>query len=441
MSHPKIQTYTQPKLKPKPINNSKSKTQTQKSLNESISSDCLTCADPIQIYAIGKCNHKEFCYICTIRMRQLYGNIKCPICKTDLETVIYSENPEKNFENYKQENLLFDDNLKSYYENKKVKDSCEKVWEISCSVFGCQQTFPSIENLKSHLKNKHQLTFCDICLEQKPIFLFEQKHYTNEALKQHMKTGDTQKSPNQTPFHPWCQFCQWFALDGEKLYEHMKNNHHTCQICEQMGRSSAVYYRDYSSLKRHYSTDHFPCDDPQCYQDGIAFANEFDLRAHKLAHATGKVNNHNNNTTRNRREIRDLSRVPAEIFFFDPPRQRGRRGGPQEHGTNTNEQSYNSTTTERESYTTSSNQISLLEENDFPSLINGNTSNNSLTYNQNNSYLRRANQSNNKPIDFSSESFPALSSPSNSSREQPAPTPQKNAKKGKKQKEVLVRWG
>ena len=39
---------------------------------------------------MGKCNHKNVCHKCVIRIRLLMDDPKCSICKTELEQIVVS---------------------------------------------------------------------------------------------------------------------------------------------------------------------------------------------------------------------------------------------------------------------------------------------------------------------------------------------------------------
>ena len=46
--------------------------------------ECICCSDPIRVYSIGPCNHKDTCAMCNLKRRLLYKDQKfCPICKED----------------------------------------------------------------------------------------------------------------------------------------------------------------------------------------------------------------------------------------------------------------------------------------------------------------------------------------------------------------------
>ncbi len=42
---------------------------------------CLICCNPIVFHSIGSCNHKQLCSMCSIRLRELYKDKECVICK------------------------------------------------------------------------------------------------------------------------------------------------------------------------------------------------------------------------------------------------------------------------------------------------------------------------------------------------------------------------
>lgn len=47
--------------------------------------DCSICTEQIQIAAIGDCNHR-ICHACALRMRALYKNMSCSMCKVGSRT-------------------------------------------------------------------------------------------------------------------------------------------------------------------------------------------------------------------------------------------------------------------------------------------------------------------------------------------------------------------
>lgn len=53
---------------------------------------CLLCFNNMRLFSLGKCNHKNICHICSLRMRLIIKDKNCPICKTELEEILITEN-------------------------------------------------------------------------------------------------------------------------------------------------------------------------------------------------------------------------------------------------------------------------------------------------------------------------------------------------------------
>lgn len=91
---------------------------------------CFICAEPVQYWAVGPCNHRT-CHTCSIRLRALYKKKECTFCKvrwrdlrflfpaleltslslsqTECPTVIFTESEDKPFEEYGAEDTPFSD--------------------------------------------------------------------------------------------------------------------------------------------------------------------------------------------------------------------------------------------------------------------------------------------------------------------------------------------
>jgi hypothetical protein len=51
---------------------------------------CLVCMDPIDIFALGECNHRNICGRCSLKQRMFHKDLQCMMCKAALATVIYT---------------------------------------------------------------------------------------------------------------------------------------------------------------------------------------------------------------------------------------------------------------------------------------------------------------------------------------------------------------
>lgn len=51
--------------------------------------ECICCSDPIKVFSIGPCNHKDTCAMCNLKRRLLYKDQRfCPICREDRTPLI-----------------------------------------------------------------------------------------------------------------------------------------------------------------------------------------------------------------------------------------------------------------------------------------------------------------------------------------------------------------
>jgi len=145
----------------------------------------------------------------------------------------------------------------------------------------CLANFGNLKSLGKHLREKHNLQFCSICVEHKPVFCSELKRYSisNDELEKHITIGD----PKGEGFsgHPKCSWCKERFYDEKALTLHYTKNHFCCHLCDRLGVANK-WFRDYAGLDAHYSKDHWPCHDPKCKERRfVAFEDEFQLRLHQ----------------------------------------------------------------------------------------------------------------------------------------------------------------
>ena len=86
---------------------------------------CLLCYNNLQFFQLGKCNHKNICHTCGLRLRLIIKDLQCSICKTDLTEIVISEDQSltfEKFENELREKLEYDreDNT-IFYDGNKAK--------------------------------------------------------------------------------------------------------------------------------------------------------------------------------------------------------------------------------------------------------------------------------------------------------------------------------
>ena len=64
---------------------------------------CLLCYNNLYIFQLGRCNHKNICHTCGLRLRLIMKDIHCPICKTELEEIVMSDDFTLTFDKFSNE--------------------------------------------------------------------------------------------------------------------------------------------------------------------------------------------------------------------------------------------------------------------------------------------------------------------------------------------------
>ncbi|XVF31518.1 hypothetical protein REPUB_Repub16aG0152900 [Reevesia pubescens] len=280
---------------------------------------CAVCADTLEWVAYGPCGHQEVCSTCVIRLRFTCNDCRCCLCKSELKTIFITkalgdytkvindfsafaadaiEGQVGSYWYHEATQAYFDD-LDHY---KMIKAMCR----LSCSVCHNKAEQPNtgskrraefkhIEQLKSHLFNRHRLLMCILCLEGRKVFVCEQKLFTREQLDQHIKTGDSVVDGPESERggfmgHPMCEFCQNPFYGENELYLHMSTEHYTCHICQRRHPGQYEYYRNYDDMEIHFRQEHHLCEYEACLaKKFVVFATEFELKKHNTVEHGGRL--------------------------------------------------------------------------------------------------------------------------------------------------------
>lgn len=283
---------------------------------------CFICANPIQHHAIAPCNHVT-CHICALRMRALYKNKDCPHCRTPSPFVIFTDDPSKRFEAYTSADISSaDDNIGIRYTNEDIVGDTVLLLRYNCPDMSCDVAALGWPDLHRHVRSIHHKKMCDLCTRNKKVFTHEHELFADKALHNHMAHGDDKPGDvAQTGFkgHPLCGFCGERFYDGDKLYEHCRNKHERCFICDRRDSRQPHYYENYNALEAHFKNDHHLCSDRECLEKKfVVFESEMDLKAHQLSE-------HANTLSKDVR--RDARLVDISGFDYRQPYQEERRGG------------------------------------------------------------------------------------------------------------------
>ncbi|KAK0625423.1 hypothetical protein B0T17DRAFT_617516 [Bombardia bombarda] len=284
---------------------------------------CFICANPMLHHSVSPCNHAT-CHICALRLRALYKNQECPHCRTAAPFVIFTDDANKRYEEYTDKEITStDDNIGIRYTSEDIVGDSVLLLRYNCPDGDCDFAGLGWPDLHRHVRTTHHKKLCDLCTRNKKVFTHEHDMFNDKELGDHMRHGDDKPGAiDQTGFkgHPLCSFCGERFYDDDKLYEHCRNKHERCFICDRRDSRKPHYYMDYNALEGHFKNDHFLCIDRECLEKKfVVFESEIDLKAHQLSE-------HGNSLSKDVR--RDARLVDMSGFDFRQPYQQERRGGP-----------------------------------------------------------------------------------------------------------------
>lgn len=239
---------------------------------------CVLCCRNISIYAVGICDH-HVCYECSTRMRVLCKQNECPICRSDLPKVVFSQK-KKTFNKLSEIVYPADKKYKIYFEDNYCRRAYERLLEHNCKICSHRCTFHTFGHLKNHMRREHELFFCELCVENLRIFTSERRCYTREELGRHRRIGD--KNDTSHRGHPLCEFCDQRYVDRDELFRHLRREHYFCHFCDADGLANK-FYSDYEYLRTHFRQQHYLCEEGSCREEKFtsAFRSEIDFKAHK----------------------------------------------------------------------------------------------------------------------------------------------------------------
>ncbi|KAH8582709.1 uncharacterized protein ELE39_001365 [Cryptosporidium sp. chipmunk genotype I] len=346
---------------------------------------CGICMSNLVVFGLDfslKCFH-AVCWCCTLRLRYLLKSKECPFCKNTIKTLFFTSNTryfeylidyslegvaEISLDFEKQERMsvikanlghpeleqvpkpLIDEKIGVIYESFACRWVFERILEYRCWFPNCRPRFPtknsedfynelksykSTKALGEHLYQDHHVKCCYVCIEKRKTMLLPEHYlYGVKDLSRHLRRGEMSLKPPILP-HISCPICKVWCLDREDFSDHVRNEHFSCQICEEkeLSRQSGPFsessrneetdlnennqrgdevdeeqestdrtgaqdnslssqenrlpkityvYRDYQALQEHWRQKHFPCDHENCMF--IVFENESELIFHKATH-------------------------------------------------------------------------------------------------------------------------------------------------------------
>jgi E3 ubiquitin-protein ligase ZNF598 len=287
---------------------------------------CLVCYSPLEFVAKTPCDHNEICGVCHLRLRYLHQDLKCPICKASNASIIVDRREGADhslFDDYPiwgeslGDGFVYRPDVGMFFEATYFAVEVDPLFGYRCGVDGCDYdgitpevniyagskgpsaaerrdgvdesdaepnpikptATAAIRSLQDHLRVKHRLALCGLCVDHQRDFVSQLPRFTPSMLKAHLTNGGKVLGEQG---HPLCEFCRPTRFyDFAQLYTHLSRDHYKCHVCQQAGLDNQ-YFKDYKSLERHFDKQHFLCHDVQCLTSRfVVFGSELDLRHHE----------------------------------------------------------------------------------------------------------------------------------------------------------------
>lgn len=245
-----------------------------------VDNTCVVCFKNVEIFSIGVCDH-PVCYECSTRMRVLCCQNECPICRQDLPKVIFTKNVRP-YKEIASKTYPSNKEYKVFFDGGPAQSAFEKLLQHECHICAGSKSYQSFNLLKDHMRKKHELFYCDLCVDNLKIFSHERRTYTRQHLAHHRRKGDLDDRSHKG--HPLCEFCDQRYMDNDELFRHLRKDHLFCHFCDADGLHQ--YYSSYNFLRDHFKKEHYLCEEGNCYEEKFtsAFRSEIDLKAHRASY-------------------------------------------------------------------------------------------------------------------------------------------------------------
>ena len=174
---------------------------------------CLICAEPLAYVGVLPCGHMDVCGVCCLRMRLVVNDTKCCACQQEASCALITRfqgaftNRITQTEEVLKRNTSQIKGIKGiYFDDEQYRDEMAQKCALTCVVCdddGQQAAHAQPQNakvakgrasgkgnaakrglhaygnngfgtlgaLKNHLKEKHNLFLCDVCVEGRKIFI------------------------------------------------------------------------------------------------------------------------------------------------------------------------------------------------------------------------------------------------------------------------------
>lgn len=173
---------------------------------------CVICREDAKYFSIYQCSHYQNCLYCSLKLRMLYNDNKCPICKIESKLVIIYgvDEPITSFSQvdlnscYKSSNFENDGLMLG---DISALEEIEKLTAYKCPVSSCNEPVSKTFNsLETHMNKAHKRYFCKVCVKDGKRFISQATVFTIDELKSHRLLGEYDEHWNNiVPIHHECQ--------------------------------------------------------------------------------------------------------------------------------------------------------------------------------------------------------------------------------------------
>ena len=122
---------------------------------------CLLCSNEIEYYALGPCGHTNICAKCSLRIRLLMNDYRCPLCKQELTEIVVTARRGLTWDHFdKTVRLTCDTDREDdtiYYTDRASKIEGMKLRTLNCLFPKCttRTHFPNHQSLRMHMESAH----------------------------------------------------------------------------------------------------------------------------------------------------------------------------------------------------------------------------------------------------------------------------------------------
>ncbi|TKA76549.1 hypothetical protein B0A49_01805 [Cryomyces minteri] len=117
--------------------------------------------------------------------------IEAPSVLTEAQTVIFTDDATKRFEDYRPEDFASsDEGLGIKYEKIEIFEDTVLLLRYNCPDPSCDVACLGWPDLHRHVKSVHHKVMCDLCTRNKKVFTHEHELFTINELRKHEKYGD-----------------------------------------------------------------------------------------------------------------------------------------------------------------------------------------------------------------------------------------------------------